>query len=336
VRYHEDDEDRLQWEDAYRMADGRLALTSAGAPGSQANRVGAAEAWSVYLQDEIRFGAWTVTPGLRYEDIDLVRRDFAGDDPDRSDGPTRVRRSGVQEWIAIGTEAADWTAHARLADANPGTVHWTAGLHPCHVQDDFETELDHLECLFEHLPDGPAPCAIGEIGLDLTKTSKSDRNQVADRQKIAFIRQLVLARRLGLPVVIHSRGAVEECLTILNETGFPPEKTLFHCFAEGPETLRRLRTAGVLCSFTGIPTFRNAANVREALIENGVDNLILETDSPYLSPEPHRGKPNEPARTRIIAEFCADLFSVPLEEIARISTANTRKFFQLISPKEKV
>lgn len=99
VRYHEDDEDRLQWEDGYRMTDGRLALTSAGAPGSQANRIGAAEAWSVYLQDEIRFGAWTVTPGLRYEDIDLVRRDFAGDDPDRSDGPTRVRRSGVQEWI---------------------------------------------------------------------------------------------------------------------------------------------------------------------------------------------------------------------------------------------
>ncbi len=99
VRYHEDDEDRLQWEDGYRMDDGRLVLTSSGAPGSQANRVGSAEAVSVYLQDEVRIGAWTLTPGLRYESIDFARRDYAGDDPDRSEGTTRVRRTSVDQWI---------------------------------------------------------------------------------------------------------------------------------------------------------------------------------------------------------------------------------------------
>jgi Fe(3+) dicitrate transport protein len=99
VRYHEDDEDRLQWEDAYRMLDGRLELTSAGAPGSQDNRVGSAEALSIYLQDEIRFGRWTLTPGLRFESIDLERRDFARTDPGRAAGPTRVRDSSVEEWI---------------------------------------------------------------------------------------------------------------------------------------------------------------------------------------------------------------------------------------------
>ena len=99
VRYHEDEEDRLQDDDAYRMAGGRLALTRDGIPGSQDNRVGSAEAWSVYLQDEIRVGRWILTPGLRFESIDLERRDFASDDPRRDLGPTGVRSSSVDEWI---------------------------------------------------------------------------------------------------------------------------------------------------------------------------------------------------------------------------------------------
>ena len=99
VRYHEDEEDRLQWEDGYRMADGRLTLTSAGAPGTQDNRVGSAEAVSGYLQDEIRVGRWTLIPGLRYESIDLKRRDFAPGDPTRTAGPVRVRSARVTEWL---------------------------------------------------------------------------------------------------------------------------------------------------------------------------------------------------------------------------------------------
>lgn len=99
VRYHEDEEDRFQDEDAFRMDGGRLVLTTDGAPGSQANRVGSAEAWSFYLQDEIRAGNWILTPGLRYESIDLERRDYAGSDPGRDLGPTRVRTSSVDEWI---------------------------------------------------------------------------------------------------------------------------------------------------------------------------------------------------------------------------------------------
>jgi len=99
VRYHEDEEDRLQDEDAFRMDNGRLVLTTDGAPGTQANRVGSAEAWSFYLQDEIRAGKWILTPGLRYESIDLERRDYAGSNPSRDLGPTRVRTSSVDEWI---------------------------------------------------------------------------------------------------------------------------------------------------------------------------------------------------------------------------------------------
>jgi Fe(3+) dicitrate transport protein len=104
LRYHEDEEDRFQDNDRYRMQDGRLLLTTDGAPGSQTNRVSAAEAFSAYLQDEIRFGEWIVTPGVRYERIELERRDYSTSDPDRSDGPTRVRRSTIDEIIpGLGT-----------------------------------------------------------------------------------------------------------------------------------------------------------------------------------------------------------------------------------------
>lgn len=99
VRYHEDEEDRVQDEDAFRMLAGRLELTTDGAPSTQANRLGSARAWSIYVQDEIRAGNWIITPGLRYETIDLTRRDYANGDAARQQGPTRVRRSSVDEWI---------------------------------------------------------------------------------------------------------------------------------------------------------------------------------------------------------------------------------------------
>lgn len=239
--------------------------------------------------------------------------------------------AGVMEWIAIGTDSSDWNRHAELARTHIGKIHWTAGLHPCHVGADSESEIAKLEALLEDPPEGPPPCALGEIGLDYTRIPKDERDQAVDRQQSAFLAQLRLAGERNLPVVIHSRGTVDDCLTLLTHSGFPPEKAIFHCFAEGPDALRKISATGARCSFTGIPTFRSAASVREALREHGLDSLILETDSPYLSPEPLRGKPNEPARVRIIAEFCADLFNASLEEVSEVTTRNTRDFFRLNS-----
>ncbi len=261
--------------------------------------------------------------------------------PDATEGASvagwmeRSTNAGVLEWIAIGTESDDWRRHADLARKYPGTVHWTAGLHPSHVTDNLDAELETLESLLADPAHSPPPCAVGEIGLDYTRLPKEGRNSLIDRQKSAFAAQLDLARKHGLPVVLHSRGTVPDCLEILGSSGFPAEHAIFHCFAEGPGTLAEVREAGALCSFTGIPTFRNAGDVRAALKENGLESLILETDSPYLSPEPFRGKPNEPSRVRVIAEFCAEFFETSLEEIARITHRNTRDFFRLpSSPKE--
>jgi TatD DNase family protein len=175
----------------------------------------------------------------------------------------------------------------------------------------------------------PAPCAIGEIGLDFTRLPKDDREERIGWQRDAFARQLRLARSVGLPAVVHSRGTVSECLEGLAAEEFPGEKVVFHCFAEGPESLAAVREYGCRCSFTGLVTFKNAANVREALRLHGLGELMLETDSPYLSPEPFRGKPNHPARTAVVAEFCADLFGTDPDRIAKVTTRNTRRFFGL-------
>ncbi len=254
-----------------------------------------------------------------------------GKEPSADSWLERSRAAGVGEWIAVGTDPSDWHAHAALAREHPGTVHWTVGLHPSHVGERFEADMDVLRRILADPGEGPPPCALGEIGLDFTRLPKEGREQAVHRQRHAFAAQLEMARTADLPVVVHSRGTVAECLEILGASGVSPSRAVFHCFAEGPETLEAVRGAGARVSFTGIPTFRNAAEVREALRLSGFEDLMLETDSPYLSPEPFRGKPNEPARLRVIAEFCAELFGVTLQEVATVSTANVRTFFGISS-----
>ncbi|MBC2602254.1 TatD family hydrolase [Puniceicoccus vermicola] len=240
----------------------------------------------------------------------------------------RSQEAGVRECIAIGTDLDDWSRYQGLAKRFPGIVHWTAGLHPCHVEENYEEVLAQLPPLLRRDQAVP-PCALGEIGLDFTRLPKDRKEVRMASQRNAFVQQLEMAKEHDLPVVIHSRGTVSESLEILSETKFPCERAIFHCFSEGEETLETIRATGARCSFTGIITFKNAREVREALEANGLENLILETDSPYLSPEPYRGKKNEPARVARLAEYCAEFFATTPEKIAEISRRNTRDFFRL-------
>ncbi len=240
----------------------------------------------------------------------------------------RAREAGVRECIAVGTDVDDWEHNRSLAIRFPESIHWTAGLHPSHVGEDFASRLRNLPSFLDDSTTKP-PCALGEIGLDFTRLPKDRQTETISWQKDAFRSQLEMAHKRNLPVIIHSRGTVAECLEIIGESGIPAHRTIFHCFAEGPATLQMLRAAGAKCSFTGILTFKNAREVREALAANGLENLILETDSPYLSPEPFRGKTNEPARVATIADYCAEFFGTTTEEIYRISHRNTRDFFGL-------
>jgi TatD DNase family protein len=138
---------------------------------------------------------------------------------------------------------------------------------------------------------------------------------------------LALAKRLGCPVVVHSRGAFQECVEMIDASGVDWSRVVFHCFTEGPAEMAGLLQRGGLASFTGVITYKSAENVRAAALAQGLDRLMLETDAPYLTPMPHRGKPNEPAFIRHTAEFCAGLFGVGYERLAEVTTANARKFY---------
>jgi TatD DNase family protein len=181
----------------------------------------------------------------------------------------------------------------------------------------------------------PRPIALGEIGLDRFHLPKDSTLAavVFARQEAAFRAQLDLARDLACPIVIHSRNAFPDCLRVLDEyaraSALDLARVVFHCFSDGPDEVRALNQRGSRASFTGIITYKNADPVRAALLAQGPDRLMLETDAPYLAPIPHRGQPNEPAYLAHTAQAAAQLLNLPLEQLAARTTANAREFFSL-------
>ena len=234
---------------------------------------------------------------------------------------------GVSRMITVGTSMEDWNLYRELTQAHPGRIYYTVGLHPTSVEEDWEEQVARLPGL---LGRDPQPCALGEIGLDhfhLPKKDPDAAEKIKAMQLIAFERQLAIAKDLGFPVVIHSRNAFRECVDCISGSGVSWDRVVFHCFADGAEEMRELKELGGYASFTGILTYKNGQNVRDAAMEQGLERLMLETDSPYLTPEPHRGKENRPGYTRHIAERCADMFGVSLEEVMEVTSANVKKFY---------
>lgn len=258
---------------------------------------------------------------------------------------TRARAAGVEAMVAIGTGTDDWELNRGYARENPGVVYYTVGLHPCGVEAGWENAQAQVEGFWGGARPlgaqgsgaaGPAdppclkPVALGEIGLDRFHLPKepAEAETVFARQRAAFGEGLALAKRLNCPVVIHSRGAFAECVEMIDGSGVDWTKVVFHCFAEGEAEVAVLAKRGGLASFTGILTYKNAANVRAAAKAQGLARLMVETDAPYLTPMPNRGKPNEPAYVRHTAEYAAkEVFRVPYEELAAVTTANARRFF---------
>jgi len=239
----------------------------------------------------------------------------------------RARAAGVEAMIAIGTSPDDWTLNRDLAREHAGFVHYTAGLHPCEVGAGWETAQARVA---EFWSGERRPVALGEIGLDRFHLPKeaAEAEKIFGWQRAAFAEGLALARRLGSPVVIHSRGAFAECVAMIDASGVDWAKVVFHCFTEGEAEMAELTRRGGVGSFTGILTYKTAGNIRAAALAQGLARLMLETDAPYLTPMPHRGKPNEPAYVRHTAEFAArEVFGVSYDELATATTANARRFF---------
>ena len=239
---------------------------------------------------------------------------------------TRARVAGVEEMIAIGTDTDDWPLYRELARKHPGLVYYTVGLHPCSVGGDWAGRVAQLA---DYWRGKPAPVALGEIGLDRfhLPNEAAEAEKILGWQKAAFAGELALAKQFGCPVVVHSRGAFRECVEMIDASGVDWSRVVFHCFTEGTTEMAELMKRGGWGSFTGVITYKNAEPVRAAALAQGLDRLMIETDAPYLTPMPHRGKTNEPAYLRHSAEFCAGLFGVGYDELARRTTANGRKFF---------
>ncbi|MBP7142817.1 MAG: TatD family hydrolase, partial [Opitutaceae bacterium] len=242
----------------------------------------------------------------------------------------RARTAGLERMITIGTSTDDWELYRTLAEATPNLVSYSVGLHPCSVGDDWAEQVARMEAFWT---DGTRsrPVALGETGLDRFHLPKDreDADRIFSNQRAAFAGCLRVARALAVPVVVHSRGAFKECVDMIDASGVEWSRVVFHCFVEGPSEIAALNERGGRGSFTGVLTYKNAENVRAALKRQGLQKLMLETDSPYLAPVPHRGKPNEPAHILHIAAVAAELLGLPPQDLAHESTRNALEFFRL-------
>lgn len=195
------------------------------------------------------------------------------------------------------------------------------GIHPHEAAKAQEADWDALAATWQQ----PNVVAAGEMGLDYYYDFSP-----RDVQRSVFERQLDLAVRAGLPVIIHCREAQADVVEILCRHGFQDKPVVFHCFSGTPEEAAELRSHGWRTSFTGLITFKNAAPQRQACLETPADQLMFETDSPYLSPEPvRRMRPNEPRNLVHTVQFAARLRGVPFEDLALSSTASAQRFFRI-------
>ena len=240
----------------------------------------------------------------------------------------RSREAGVSHLVAIGTDPEDWKVNHELATKFLGEVHYTIGLHPNHVDSSWENCLSDLPSFSIQ---ETKPAGIGEIGLDYFRLPKEEAkaSPLKTSQRAAFRYQLALAKELDLPVVVHCRGAFSDCVAEIDDSGVDWGKVVFHCFADGPDEMRQLMERGGRGSFTGIVTFGNAENVRKAALLQGLEKLMLETDSPYLAPVPFRGKPNEPSFLPHIGVHLSKVFHESVESLAAITSRNALDFYCL-------
>lgn len=238
--------------------------------------------------------------------------------PDRTAMLHRARTEGSISHIFlpnIDSESID--SMLELEAAYPNFCYAMMGLHPCDVKENFEQVLKIVESWLGKRKF----CAIGEIGLDLywDKT-------FFEQQKIAFIRQMRWAQALKTPIVIHSRDSTEEILQILEENEWFTEGGILHCYSGSVEQARRTVERGFLLGIGGVLTYKKT-NLPEVVRAIGLENLVLETDAPFLAPEPYRGKRNESAYVRIIAEKLAQILETDLDTVAKITTQNALSLF---------
>lgn len=233
----------------------------------------------------------------------------------------RCSAANVDRIITIGTSLSDARRVIELARCHPGRIHAAAGFHPHEADRISAEEFDALATLWRE----PEVVALGEMGLDY-------HYDFADRanQREVFERQLGAARKIDKPIIIHCREAFGDCEPILVDHGLTERRVVFHCFTGTAAEAEAIAQRGWRISFTGIVTFPKSTALQTVARDYPADQLMVETDSPYLSPVPIRGtRPNEPSHVVHVAKFLAALRGVGFAELVEQTSANTRAFFGL-------
>lgn len=242
----------------------------------------------------------------------------------QSDIDAVLKRSvdaGVTGWVTIGTDTEHNKKAAKLAHCYDN-MYAAVGIHPHYAKD---TTAEDIEVLGELIAGGKI-VAVGETGLDFHYNLSP-----AQQQKDLFIKHLEIAKRTNLPVVIHSRNAFDETVSVLDEFGSGIEKVVFHCFGGDVAQAKAIIDKGYYISFTGVVTFKSADIARSVLRNIAAERIMLETDCPYMSPIPMRKqKINEPALMVHTAKFIAEIKGIDFDSFAELTTKTSKDFFNLL------
>ncbi|MCK8199351.1 metal-dependent hydrolase [Erwinia amylovora] len=245
--------------------------------------------------------------GLNYE---TLHRDV-------SDVLAKAAARDVKFMLAVATTLPGYKAMVELIGERPN-VAYSCGVHPLNQEEGYDfSELRQLAA-------DPRVVAMGETGLDYFY-----QKETMARQQASFREHIRIGRELNKPVIVHTREARDDTLAILREEQAESCSGVLHCFTEDRQTAEKLLDMGFYISFSGIATFRNAEQIREAARYVPLDRMLVETDSPYLAPVPHRGKENQPAYTRDVAEYMAVVKGVTIAQMAQATTENSSRLFHV-------
>ena len=239
-------------------------------------------------------------------------------DDDRAAMIKRAQDAGVKEFYIPAIDS-EYTQRMYELEADfPDKIHLMMGLHPTSVKENYKEELQHVYEQFEKR----SFAAVGEIGIDLYWDKSTLGIQIE-----AFKAQIQLAKKLDLPIVIHCRESFDEIFQVLEEEKHDRLRGIFHCFTGTLEQAHRAIGFGMLLGIGGVATFKNG-KIDKFLEQIHLKHIVLETDSPYLAPVPHKGKRNESSYLRLVSAKLADIYGVSEAEIAQHTTENAKRLFQ--------
>ncbi|MBR4530439.1 MAG: TatD family hydrolase [Lachnospiraceae bacterium] len=248
-------------------------------------------------------------------------------DEDRDAVLTGLRARGVGCVVDIGASYGGLGEVLAIAERYP-FVYAAVGVHPSEVAELTEAHMDRLRELAAH----ERVVAVGEIGLDYHYRQEEDPAETdppREVQKKWFLRQLDLARELDLPVVIHSRDAAKDTLAIMRQAHADGITGVIHCYSGSVETAREYLAMGYFLGIGGVLTFKNGRTLREVVEIAPLTQLVLETDAPYLAPEPHRGKRNDSGYLPLVVRELARIKGVSEEEVIRVTEENARRLYRM-------